>query len=409
MQDFNFGGDVGHPLVAGADTYTGTLSYTSINGYSTPLTLSCSADQGVQCVTTPASVSGTGTANFTLSALAGVAAGTTVNVTFTASNSDMKRQMPSKFEVEDFQLQSELPVIGIMPGQGKGSASITINTTGSTSFSLGQFTVACAPNLPVTCNATSTGFNTASVGIDATQYLANGGKLPVNIQLTGSITQDGTTITHNLTLPVQTAEFTMVGPSAPVTVTAGKTVSFSIQFNTDSAFMAQVAVQCSGAPAGASCQATAAPSFVPGTTSFEVTTTARSQTRSGGRHAMTVSGWGSGGGTLGGGRGRMLWSLTGLLLFLAGVAGARGHRRRLVPAAGILVLLLALVSCGGGGGGGVVPTPGSSGGGGTGGGGGTPTGTPAGTSTLTITATYAATPGGPALATQTALVTLTVQ
>jgi hypothetical protein len=148
------------------------------------------------------------------------------------------------------------------------------------------------------------------------------------------------------------------------TVNAGQTATFNLQL-IPTAFTGNVAVSCSGAPAGANCAASPASFGVAGNTPVAITVTVTTTTRALGLPPIV------------GPRYRFLWiPLLGIGLPIWLAAALSG--RRLKPAFALLILLaVAFAGCSGAAGSSGTTT--SSGGGGN--------GTPPGTSTLTITAT----------------------
>lgn len=69
-------------------------------------------------------------------------------------------------------------------------------------------------------------------------------------------------------------------PADPVTVTAGSSAEFTINFHATHAFFAQVSVQCAG-PSGTTCQTESLPIFAPGATKFKIDTIASRSARPG--------------------------------------------------------------------------------------------------------------------------------
>ena len=408
IQDFELNASNGL-LLTGADSYTGYLGYFSSGGYTTPVNLSCSADHGVQCSVASASVSGNGNTQFTLTHLASLPVGTTVQVTIQASNGDLSRKTAPGLSVTDFQVQFLSPTLpseaDLVPGYllGKVDLLVVPSLQGPTvPGSFGPVSFACPAAAPVLCSISSMGINAAEVDIDAHDYAKNGGTFPVHLSITATATQNGTSVVRSLDLPVQLEDFSLSPPNGPVALTAGNTGIFTINLNAINNFRNDVSIQCTGAPVGATCTPVGPIFSVPGPIEFHVTTTARSNARTGDGHSLALPVPKDGNGppdgiSLG-------LSLVGLLLLtIAWQFGLWSRRRTFLQCSGLALLVITFLACGGGGGS-PAPLPGT-------GGGGTPAGTPAGTTTLTITATYDDPNAlvGPVHIVHTTTVTLTVQ
>jgi len=397
-------------LLAGADSYTDFVFYDSSEGYSTPLNLSCSADQGVQCSVVSPTVSGSGNTQVTLTHLAPLAVGTKVHVTVQANNGDFSRQFTQELTVADFQIQPLIPSqpaeVDVVPGYLMNK--IQLEAIPSTPGTLSTVTFACPANAPVHCSVSSMGSTLSEIDIDARDYARNGGTLPVHLTITATATQDGTNLMHSLDLPVYLEDFSLSPPDAPLVLKAGKTGVFSIQLNAIHNYQNDVSIQCTGVPAGATCKPITQFFNVPGRVDFQVTTTAASSASSAGSKAWLFLLNDGGNGPHDG------FSLVCGLLGLVMLAGGWQWRRRrscmLLQCGGLALLAIMLLACGGGGGGGYTPPPGTGSGGGNNGGG-TSTPTPAGTSVLTITAIHddPNTLTGPVHIVRTTQVTLTVQ
>lgn len=370
-------------LPSGADSYTGTFTYTSEGSYTTPVNLSCSADNGAQCAMASASVSGSGTGKFTLTHFSNLAPGRTVQVTLQATNSDLSRQATASLSVVDFEILKSGGYFTVKPGYWMDSRILTTQTIPPEAFT--EISVACSAEAPLACSTTAIPPNQTTVQVDARNFAANGGKFPTSVQVTEMVTDGKGSASRSLTIPVHIADFQLQPPQDPVTVTAGSSANFTVKVIQIDGLRGSVSLQCTGAPAGATCRPGADSITVPGPASFQVTTTAPGAAMAG-VGELGKSGPASRDGEFTLNFAGLACGTVGLLL-LAGtiLAGARGRRRILLLGAGLVLLLLIMPSCGGGPGGSHTAVPGS-GGGPTGGDTSTPT--PKGTSTLTITATY---------------------
>lgn len=399
VQDFKITGVLGQSLV-GADTAHGTIQYFSWGGYAASVTLSCTADQGVQCSVPTPVVNGSNTAEFVLTGLKSLPTGTAVHVTVQASNGDLQRTGSGTVTIDDFAIHPANTALAQPPGYAKSSTILSLDS--SPGGLNPQTAFSCNAAAGIVCTFTSYSPMQAYLTVDTTQYLQGGGTLPANVQISVSATQSGTTVTHTITLPVEAQDFSLSGPTDPVIVTAGQSADFTVKLSTGTIFQEPVQFRCDGAPAGSTCAAQET-AWVPGLATFHLTTTARGQARSGGKQARVIppvvshDDWPHA-------APEVAVGIVGLLLWLAGWSMTEPRRRRiLLQYAGIGCLLMALAGCGGGGGGGYTPP--------SGGGTPVPTGTPAGTSTLTITAYYTDTtaPLGPVTVSHQTKVTLTVQ
>jgi hypothetical protein len=217
-------------------------------------------------------------------------------------------------------------------GAGKVSCQFSpavIEPSGSSQLTVGNLAALAADTLDFTVTGTGTGRDTTAVD-----------------------------------LQLRLADFSFVTYPPNATISAGQSANYSLTLAPANGLAGQIALKCSGAPAGATCgvspSTVAMDGFTPVQAQVTVTTAARST------------------GAPGGSQGRRntpapLWLLA-LLTMGAAMVWAMSRRRRLtgLVLAGTLLLVLVWAACGGGG---TWNSLGSS-------------GTPAGTYTLTITGDY---------------------
>lgn len=243
------------------------------------------------------------------------------------------------------------------------TAAPAITSTDATDFAIiGDST--CIPNATVFGNG-----GTCVINVAFTPGAA-GPRGPATLTVTDSASPS----TQTVTLMGTGEDFTMGGPTSPVTVTAGQTAMYSISISPGpGGFPSSVSFSASGLPSESSASFQP-PAFAPGSTIASTTLSILTTANTSGNTSplnlkLPASPWRI-----------LLWPVVPALIAAILMIVLRKNYCRQRPAWGGMALVLLFVAvgfvgCGGGGGGG--------GGGGSGGN----FGTPAGTYTITVTAT----------------------
>lgn len=358
-----------------SSTFNGTL--TAINGYSSPVTLSCGAGAPPSCSVTPASAtpSASGTP-FTVAVSSGTAQSYSFDVVATGSDSaSITHSVPVTFTSTssgsfDFTMSVSPAEASVSAGQ-IATFNLTLNPTSGTFPSDVSFACSGLPNL-ATCEVNpspvkaGSGSSTVSWSV-ATQgtFTGTSGTIPgtppgtydvVISAMSGSVSH---TVQATLTVTGSSENFDFnlgVSPTTGVSVATGGAANLSVNIAaTTSSFPDNVAVSCANLPSLATCSfnppQVASGDSSPQSIALTINTTAPVAAAAVGSSAMLAS------------------------LSVLGLIFLRPRKLRLMLRAGLLSLLLTcLISCGGG-----LQGNGA-------GGSGSP-GTPTGTYTITVTAT----------------------
>jgi pseudomonalisin len=293
-----------------------------------------------------------------------------------------------------------VPVVVVNPASGGGasnSVNFTVNNPVPALTSISPTTAPTGAAVAVT--ATGTGFGTgASLVFNGVSYagtVTNGGTTLTATVASSSLAAVGTAVitvsnptpgggtSNSLSFAID--NFSITGPTQPVTVTAGQTAMFAMNFATQGGTL-PVAVSFSASNLPPLTTATFTPASLPvgsasGATTLSLTTTAHSAVPPARRYFPAIRPL------------TMIWlSALALCFLIADRIGRNGRRQlRYRGAAALLLFCVVLIAgCASGSSGTTSTTPNPA------------TGTSAGTYTITITATAGA-------ATRSTTVTLTVQ
>ncbi|HLQ50458.1 MAG TPA: glycoside hydrolase family 44 protein [Terriglobales bacterium] len=221
-------------------TFTGTL--TALNGYSSPVTVSCSIGKPTSCSSTMVTPTAGGAA-FSISASNPAGGDFTFNLV--ASGSDPKattHQQPVTLHVSDFSVSVSNSVQTVVEGQ---TATFTGTLTSQNGYG-NSVTVSCGTGAPATCNSTTVTPTPGGAAFNITATNPTGGDFTFNLVATGS---DSQTITHQQQVTLHVSDFT-VSVSNPVqTVLANQSATFNGTLTAINGYNSSVTVSCgAGAP-----------------------------------------------------------------------------------------------------------------------------------------------------------------
>jgi hypothetical protein len=253
--------------------------------------------------------------------------------------------------------------------------SVTLTNTGNEPLAISGVQVTTSGGVATSYAETDQCTTSVAAGVGCTIAIFFDPAASGNVSGTLTITDNAPGSPQTVTISGTGQDFSVgmsSGGSASATVSPGQTATFALALTSGGGFNQSVALTCTGAPAGASCNVSPGTVTLNPTTPVPVTitvpTAAPSMLAPGKRRWPPVSG------PFGG----LLFLATAFLL--AGIAvlrRGRGTRSTLAPRTALALpalgmLMASLLSCGGGGGGGMMQNP----------------GTPAGTYNLNVAATF---------------------
>ncbi|HEY3089422.1 MAG TPA: S8 family serine peptidase [Jatrophihabitantaceae bacterium] len=259
--------------VAAGSSASYTVTVTGVNGFAGDVVLSLSGlPPSVGSATfSPAVVSGGGTSQLTVTTSASAPPGT-YPLTITGTSGTTTHAAPASLVVPqppDFSFGVTPSARTVNAGSPAGyivSVGSLYGFTGDVAVSLSALpaSVGSATFSPAVVSGTGTSALTVT-----TLGTAPGG----TYQLTITGTSAGLTHTATVSLTVQARDFTLSATPASITITRGKTGSYSVAVGVVNGFTGNVTLSVSGVPSGSTVSWSANPVAAPGTSTLGIRTT----------------------------------------------------------------------------------------------------------------------------------------